>query len=110
MSETELFQIFTGKLNALGLEYMVTGSVAGTLYGEPRVTHDVDIAMRLAGSRVRDFVQHARRDSLGLVRHTLAVTRVRHRSSSGARANRLRSSDEAELGPALGLGSLVGEL
>jgi len=57
MSETELFQVFTRKLNSLGLEYMVTGSVAGTLYGEPRVTHDVDIVIRLPGARVHSFVE-----------------------------------------------------
>lgn len=38
--ETDLFLIFTRRLQALGAPYMVTGSVAGTLYGEPRVTHD----------------------------------------------------------------------
>ncbi|MEZ4226789.1 MAG: hypothetical protein R3B13_37955 [Polyangiaceae bacterium] len=56
MSETELFRVFTDRLNALRLEYMVTGSVAGTLYGEPRVTHDVDLVLRLPGKRVSELV------------------------------------------------------
>lgn len=55
MSETEVFQIFTRKLSALGVEYMVTGSVAGTLYGEPRVTHDIDLAMRLRPAQIPAF-------------------------------------------------------
>lgn len=44
---TSLFQIFTGRLEDLGLTYMVTGSVAAMIYGEPRLTHDVDLVLAL---------------------------------------------------------------
>ena len=47
MSAGDPLLIFTRKLNELGLRYMVTGSVAAILYGEPRVTHDVDIVVVL---------------------------------------------------------------
>jgi hypothetical protein len=47
MFATDLPLVFTRKIDALGLRYMVTGSVAGVLYGEPRVTHDVDIVLVL---------------------------------------------------------------
>src|ERR1041385_1661518 len=47
MYEANLVVLFARKLNELGLTYMVTGSVAGVLYGEPRVTHDVDIVVVL---------------------------------------------------------------
>jgi len=58
MPETDLFLIFVTKLNALGLPYMVTGSVAGVLYGEPRVTHDVDIVLDLsAGPAIRRLTE-----------------------------------------------------
>lgn len=43
MRETEPFIIFTARLDAIGIQYMITGSVAATLYGEPRLTNDVDI-------------------------------------------------------------------
>ena len=36
---------------------MVTGSTAGILYGEPRMTHDVDIVVSLAMKDVRAFVE-----------------------------------------------------
>jgi len=49
---TDLFLLYAKKLDALGLPYMVTGSVAGMLYGEPRLTHDVDIVVTLAPGRV----------------------------------------------------------
>jgi hypothetical protein len=48
MPETEPFLVFVRKLTELGAPYMVTGSVAALLYGEPRVTHDVDIVVDLA--------------------------------------------------------------
>jgi hypothetical protein len=47
MPETDLFRLFTDRLNILGTRYIVTGGVAGTLYGEPRLTLDVDIVLDL---------------------------------------------------------------
>lgn len=49
MQPVNLVRIFTDRLAALGVRYMVTGSVAGVLYGEPRVTHDVHIVLVLVG-------------------------------------------------------------
>jgi hypothetical protein len=43
-----LFAIFTDRLEQIGVRYMITGSVAGMLYGEPRLTHDVDLVLELA--------------------------------------------------------------
>jgi hypothetical protein len=39
--------VFTRRLEAQGLRYMVTGSVAAMSYGEPRFTNDVDIVIVL---------------------------------------------------------------
>jgi hypothetical protein len=43
---------FVTRLERLGVPYMVTGSTAGIIYGEPRMTHDVDIVIALT---VRDI-------------------------------------------------------
>ena len=43
----ELFLVFIAPLNRLQLEYMVTGSMAAIVYGEPRLTHDVDLVLEL---------------------------------------------------------------
>jgi len=43
----DLFLLFTGPLETCGLTYMVTGSVASIAYGEPRLTHDIDIVLDL---------------------------------------------------------------
>jgi hypothetical protein len=47
MPEANLFLMFTKRLNTLGVAYMVSGSVAVIIYGEPRLTHDVDLIVVL---------------------------------------------------------------
>ena len=55
MQETDLFLVFISRFDALKVRYMVTGSVAGVFYGEPRVTHDVDVVLELPRDRISDF-------------------------------------------------------
>jgi len=49
MQELESFLIFIRKFNSLNIPYMTTGSVAGIVYGEPRLTHDIDIVLKISG-------------------------------------------------------------
>lgn len=46
-----------GGFEGLRLEYMVTGSVAAIIYGEPRLTQDVDIVARLERRDIPRFIQ-----------------------------------------------------
>jgi hypothetical protein len=48
MRELEHFLVFTNPLEALGLRYFVTGSIASIVYGEPRLTHDIDLVLHLS--------------------------------------------------------------
>ena len=52
----DLLEPFVSRLERLGVPYMVTGSTAGVLYGEPRMTHDVDIVIALRTADVEAFV------------------------------------------------------
>ena len=47
MPEPDLIELFARPLNQLGIRYLVSGSVAAMLYGEPRVTHDIDFVVFL---------------------------------------------------------------
>ncbi len=47
MQNLNLFSIFTDKLDDKKIEYFITGSVASIAYGEPRLTHDIDIVISL---------------------------------------------------------------
>jgi hypothetical protein len=53
MPEAELSLLFVRPLNRLGVRYIVCGSVAAILYGEPRLTHDVDFVVFLRHEDVR---------------------------------------------------------
>lgn len=56
MPETDLFTLFTRPLNEAGLAYFVTGSVASMIYGEPRLTIDVDIILTLSQADLKKLL------------------------------------------------------
>ncbi|MBS1107627.1 MAG: hypothetical protein H6Q91_3129 [Deltaproteobacteria bacterium] len=49
-------ELFVTRLEAVGLSYMVTGSVASMVYGEPRLTLDVDVVLELQIDRAGAFL------------------------------------------------------
>jgi hypothetical protein len=53
MSQSELLKKVIIALEATGTPYMLTGSYASSLQGEPRLTHDIDlvVAITLAAAR-----------------------------------------------------------
>ncbi len=57
MPEHNLFQIFISRLNKLGIQYMITGSVASIIYGEPRLTHDIDLVIELNKDDAERFAE-----------------------------------------------------
>ena len=57
MPETELYCLFTSVLDSLGIRYIVTGSIAAAVYGEPRLTHDVDVVLELSVDMAEKFCQ-----------------------------------------------------
>src|SRR5437660_12609096 len=57
MPPPDLIDLFLRPLNSLGIRYMVSGSVAAMLYGEPRVTHDIDLVAFLRGDDVSRLIK-----------------------------------------------------
>lgn len=53
MSQRELLKKVIQTLDELKIEHMVTGSVASSLQGEPRSTHDIDIVIAIEKSAVK---------------------------------------------------------
>ena len=47
LSETEILHDVTQKLDASGIAYMLTGSVALSFYAQPRMTRDIDIVVAI---------------------------------------------------------------
>lgn len=56
MPETDPLSCFVERLERSGVPYMVTGSVASTVYGEPRLTHDIDLVAELRAADVEPFL------------------------------------------------------
>jgi hypothetical protein len=52
MREPDLIELFVRPLDRLQFRYLVTGSVASMLYGEPRVTHDIDLVVFLRAADI----------------------------------------------------------
>ena len=57
MVANDLISIFISPINRIELPYMVTGSVAAMLYGEPRMTHDIDLVLELSDDRIDIFMK-----------------------------------------------------
>ncbi len=56
MPVPSLFQPFIEPLERLDLPYCITGSVASSVYGEPRLTADIDIVLLLQEANIQEFV------------------------------------------------------
>ena len=91
LDELAVLKLVTARFEAAGIAYMVTGSVAVSLYAEPRMTRDVDLvvelqpadATRLAEMFAADFICDTERIREATVRrsmfnliHTSAVVKV----------------------------------
>lgn len=48
--------VFAGRFNAIGVEYMVTGATAAIVYGQPRLTNDLDVVRVLRFEQVKELV------------------------------------------------------
>ena len=49
--------IFVIRLNKAGIPYVITGAVASIIYGEPRLTNDLDLVVAMKTEDIERFVQ-----------------------------------------------------
>lgn len=57
MNQAELLRYIVETLEALGVDYMVSGSQASIYYGEPRMTQDIDIVADVTLSRLPGLLE-----------------------------------------------------
>lgn len=56
MSQQTLLTHVLTALDRVGIAYMVTGSTASSIQGEPRSTHDVDLVVELGVESIAELV------------------------------------------------------
>jgi hypothetical protein len=56
LSHADLLNRIVGSLDRAGIDYFLTGSLASSVYGEPRIVKDLDVTVRLAESRVSELL------------------------------------------------------
>jgi hypothetical protein len=56
MSQPELLKRVVAVLDQAGIAYMVTGSIASSVYGAPRLTHDVDLVVDLPPEGLKPLI------------------------------------------------------
>jgi hypothetical protein len=57
VSQQELLNRVVKALDAAGIQYMLTGSIASSFYGEPRATHDIDLVVNIRKEKVEQILQ-----------------------------------------------------
>jgi hypothetical protein len=57
MSQQKLLRKVIQVLDTAKIDYMVTGSMASSLQGEPRATHDIDLVVDIRAADVRKITQ-----------------------------------------------------
>lgn len=57
MQELNLFALYLDVLSKYQIPYFVTGSVAAIVYGDPRLTHDIDLVINLNILNVDNFLK-----------------------------------------------------
>lgn len=53
----ELIETFIGPLDKHGIRYIITGSVASMVYGEPRLTNDVDVVLDIKQGDIATLIE-----------------------------------------------------
>ena len=57
MREPDLFEIFVTRLDAASIPYVIKGAVASAIYGEPRLTHDIDLVVEITDEALGRIVE-----------------------------------------------------
>jgi len=55
MQSPDLLSVFIAPIEKSGILYFVTGSIASIFYGEPRLTHDIDVVIHLSKDDLTKF-------------------------------------------------------
>jgi hypothetical protein len=55
LDQADLLRHAIEALEARGIDYMVVGSFGSAVYGEPRLTHDIDFVVQLSAAQAEQL-------------------------------------------------------
>ncbi|MDD3880300.1 MAG: hypothetical protein PHP26_10010, partial [Syntrophomonas sp.] len=56
-TEIQILKLVITKLEELNIPYMLSGSLAGSFYAQPRMTRDIDIVIELAAEQIAKITE-----------------------------------------------------
>jgi hypothetical protein len=74
--ETDLFSIFLERIEKTGIEYFIGGSVASIVYGEPRLTHDIDLVLHIDKLDVKKIIVNFPIDEFYLPHEEVMISEI----------------------------------
>ena len=83
MDETDVYLLVPKRLLSASIQFVVTGSVASIVYGEPRATMDVDLVVDLSESNLEMFVRQFPPSEFYVPPSEVLAHEVRNPSSAG---------------------------
>jgi len=57
MQDLNLFSLYINILDDNNIPYFITGSVASIVYGDPRLTNDIDLVINIDESKIDSFIK-----------------------------------------------------
>jgi hypothetical protein len=78
-TQLEVLMLVTARLDQAGVGYMITGSIAAGLYGQPRMTRDIDVVALLYPGHAARLVESLAPDfscDLETIREAIAARRI----------------------------------
>ena len=80
MTQQEFFTHVLKSLDSCGIPYMVSGSVGAMLYGEPRLTNDIDVVVEIAPDQAEQLREHFSADEFYFPSEEFIQEAIRHRN------------------------------
>ncbi len=78
MNELDILKLVASRLDSAGFDYMLSGSVALTFYGKPRMTRDIDIVVKITVEEVDGFISLFEQDFL--IQKEMMVDAIKNKS------------------------------
>jgi hypothetical protein len=78
-TQLDVLKLVTARLDLAGITYMITGSIAAGLYGQPRMTRDIDVVALLYPGHAERLVESLAPDfscDLETIREAIAARRI----------------------------------